>query len=41
LPDHAHPERIVFVATLPTVLGGAKVQREVLQRSLSETAVAA
>ena len=41
LPDHAHPERIVFVATLPTVLGGAKVQREVLQKSLSEKAVAA
>ncbi len=29
------PERVVFVAELPTVLGGAKVQREVLQRRLA------
>ena len=31
LPDHAHPERIVFVATLPTVLGG---QLAILDRLL-------
>jgi hypothetical protein len=29
------PTRIVFVAELPTVLGGAKVQREVLERTLA------
>lgn len=29
------PKRIVFVADLPTVLGGAKVQREVLQQRLA------
>jgi acyl-CoA synthetase (AMP-forming)/AMP-acid ligase II len=31
------PRRIVFVGELPTVLGGAKVQREVLQQRLSLT----
>jgi acyl-coenzyme A synthetase/AMP-(fatty) acid ligase len=29
------PKRIVFVPDLPTVLGGAKVQREVLQQRLA------
>lgn len=31
------PKRIVFVPDLPTVLGGAKVQREVLQQRLAST----
>jgi acyl-CoA synthetase (AMP-forming)/AMP-acid ligase II len=35
LPAHARPTRVAFVDDLPTVLGGAKVQREVLQRRLS------
>ena len=30
------PDRIVFVEQLPTVLGGAKVQREVLKRQIFE-----
>ncbi len=31
LEDHECPARIVFLSELPTVLGGAKVQREVLK----------
>ncbi|HEV2551188.1 MAG TPA: hypothetical protein VGU20_28015 [Stellaceae bacterium] len=31
------PQRIVIVDELPTVLGGAKVQREELQKRLSES----
>jgi acyl-coenzyme A synthetase/AMP-(fatty) acid ligase len=38
LTAHEVPERIVFVAELPTVLGGAKVQREVLQQRFATTA---
>jgi acyl-CoA synthetase (AMP-forming)/AMP-acid ligase II len=34
LPQHERPVRVVFVDELPTVLGGAKVQREVLQRRI-------
>lgn len=34
LQEHERPARIVFVDELPTVLGGAKVQREVLQGRL-------
>ena len=36
LSPHEIPQRLVFVDELPTVLGGAKVQREELQRRLSE-----
>jgi acyl-coenzyme A synthetase/AMP-(fatty) acid ligase len=36
LADHERPSRIVFVDELPTVLGGAKVQREVLKQRISE-----
>jgi acyl-coenzyme A synthetase/AMP-(fatty) acid ligase len=39
LAQHESPARIFFVAELPTVLGGAKVQREVLRDRL--TAIAA
>ena len=35
LPEHERPARIVFVEELPTVLGGAKVQREVLQKRIA------
>lgn len=35
LKDHERPERIEFMAELPTVLGGAKVQRAVLRDRLS------
>lgn len=35
LKPHERPKRIVFVDELPTVLGGAKVQREVLKERLS------
>ena len=38
LPAHARPERVVLVDELPTVLGGAKVQREVLQKRLAALA---
>lgn len=38
LKAHEQPVRIVFVDELPTVLGGAKVQREVLQRRLAAAA---
>jgi acyl-coenzyme A synthetase/AMP-(fatty) acid ligase len=31
------PSRVVFVDDLPTVLGGAKVQREVLQKQLASS----
>ena len=34
LPEHQRPTLIRFVEHLPTVLGGAKVQRDVLQKSL-------
>lgn len=34
LKPHEVPARLVFVKELPTVLGGAKVQRDVLQRQL-------
>ena len=33
------PARIIFVDEMPTVLGGAKVQREVLQRRLAAPAI--
>ena len=36
LADHERPRRVVFVDELPTVLGGAKVQREVLKLRISE-----
>jgi acyl-coenzyme A synthetase/AMP-(fatty) acid ligase len=39
LPQHEWPTRVIFVTELPTVLGGAKVQREVLRDRL--TAIAA
>jgi acyl-coenzyme A synthetase/AMP-(fatty) acid ligase len=35
LAAHELPKRVVFVNELPTVLGGAKVQREVLQQRLA------
>jgi acyl-coenzyme A synthetase/AMP-(fatty) acid ligase len=37
LKSHEVPARVVFVQQPPTVLGGAKVQREVLQAQLSKT----
>ena len=37
LPEHERPVRVVFVDELPTVLGGAKVQREVLQQRIRAT----
>jgi len=39
LAAHEVPSRVVFVQELPTVLGGTKVQREVLQKSLNATRV--
>lgn len=36
LKSHEVPARVVFITELPTVLGGAKVQRDVLQRQLLE-----
>jgi acyl-CoA synthetase (AMP-forming)/AMP-acid ligase II len=36
LPEHQRPRQVRFVAELPTVLGGAKVQREQLQKALME-----
>ena len=33
--DHERPQRIVFVDELPTVLGGAKVQRAALRDQLT------
>jgi acyl-coenzyme A synthetase/AMP-(fatty) acid ligase len=38
LSDHERPHRVVFVDELPTVLGGAKVQREVLKQRIDELA---
>jgi acyl-CoA synthetase (AMP-forming)/AMP-acid ligase II len=38
LADHERPSRLVFVAELPTVLGGAKVQRQALKERLSTQA---
>ncbi len=34
LPDHERPTELVFVTDLPTVLGGAKVQRQALRDQL-------
>ncbi|HEX4907169.1 MAG TPA: long-chain fatty acid--CoA ligase, partial [Actinomycetes bacterium] len=34
LPDHERPTDLVFVTDLPTVLGGAKVQRQALRDQL-------
>ncbi|MBN1204777.1 MAG: acyl--CoA ligase [Myxococcaceae bacterium] len=36
LKEHERPGRLVFVTELPTVLGGAKVQREVLRQRLEQ-----
>ena len=36
LQEHERPVRLVFVSELPTVLGGAKVQREVLRQRLEQ-----
>jgi acyl-coenzyme A synthetase/AMP-(fatty) acid ligase len=41
LEDHERVAQIVFVTDLPTVLGGAKVQREVLQTRLAAELVSA
>ena len=35
IADHERPQRIVFVDELPTVLGGAKVQRAALKDQLT------
>lgn len=40
LQSHERPERVIFVDELPTVLGGAKVQREVLRQRLVEERLA-
>jgi acyl-coenzyme A synthetase/AMP-(fatty) acid ligase len=34
LPEHERPVRVVFVGDMPTVLGGAKVQRQALRKRL-------
>lgn len=34
LPEHERPVRVIFVADMPTVLGGAKVQRQALRERL-------
>ncbi len=36
LPEHERPARVVFVGDMPTVLGGAKVQRQALRVRLQE-----
>jgi acyl-coenzyme A synthetase/AMP-(fatty) acid ligase len=36
LREHERPARLTFVTELPTVLGGAKVQREVLRQRLEQ-----
>ncbi|MFL5343202.1 MAG: class I adenylate-forming enzyme family protein [Hyalangium sp.] len=36
LKEHERPGRLVFLTELPTVLGGAKVQREVLRQRLEQ-----
>lgn len=36
LQEHERPTRLTFVTELPTVLGGAKVQREVLRQRLEQ-----
>ena len=36
LPEYQRPRQVRFVADLPTVLGGAKVRREELQKVLME-----
>jgi acyl-coenzyme A synthetase/AMP-(fatty) acid ligase len=35
LPGHERPSRVMFVDELPTVLGGAKVQRQALREQLA------
>ncbi len=37
LAEHERPARLTFVSELPTVLGGAKVQREVLRQRLEQS----
>lgn len=34
LPEHQRPERLTFLAQLPIVLEGAKVQRHILREDL-------
>ena len=34
LPEHERPVRVIFVGDMPTVLGGAKVQRQALRERL-------
>ena len=34
LPEHERPARVIFVGDMPTVLGGAKVQRQALRERL-------
>ena len=41
LEEHQRPARVVVVAELPTVLGGAKVQRAALRERLTSDIVAA
>jgi acyl-coenzyme A synthetase/AMP-(fatty) acid ligase len=36
LPDTDRPSRVIFVDDMPTVLGGAKVQRQALREQLSQ-----
>jgi acyl-CoA synthetase (AMP-forming)/AMP-acid ligase II len=36
LPEHERPVRAVFVSDMPTVLGGAKVQRQALRERLTQ-----
>jgi len=38
LATHEQPSRVVFVDELPTVLGGAKVQRQTLREQLADQA---
>ena len=38
LAGHERPVRVVFVDELPTVLGGAKVQRQALREQLASQA---
>jgi acyl-coenzyme A synthetase/AMP-(fatty) acid ligase len=40
LPEHERPVRVVFVSDMPTVLGGAKVQRQALRERLQARAAA-
>jgi acyl-coenzyme A synthetase/AMP-(fatty) acid ligase len=34
LREHERPARVIFVPNMPTVLGGAKVQRQALRERL-------